>query len=99
MPASCLILSRSRMSGATAHQLMKAAYYGVRSARGTRVVANSLQTVTQFSFSWTGRVYDGARPSTLSAITALTVESRTTHTKANLISVLVDNSSTGWAEE
>ena len=43
--------------------------------------------------------YEGSRPSTLSAITALTVESRTTHTRTDLISILKDETSTGWAEE
>jgi len=45
--------------------------------------------------------YEGSRPSTLSSITALTKDSRTTHTNTQIKALLVGTGSTGWipAEE
>ena len=43
-----------------------------------------------------GIAYDGARPSTLSGITALTKDSRTEHTHAEILILMADAS---WIEE
>jgi len=42
--------------------------------------------------------YEGSRPSTLSAITALTKDSRTTHTNAQALLQMTGTGSTGWLE-
>ena len=43
-------------------------------------------------------VYDGARPSTLSGITALTKDSRTEHTHAEILILMAEIGATGWVE-
>jgi len=43
--------------------------------------------------------YDGARPATLSEITALTKDTRTEHTNAQAKILMAATGSTGWTEE
>jgi len=42
--------------------------------------------------------YEGSRPSSLSAITALTKDSRTTHTKAQALILMAVTGDSGWGE-
>jgi len=43
--------------------------------------------------------YDGARPATLSEITALTKDTRTEHTNAQVKTLMALTGATGWVEE